>query len=151
MKKISIIVCIFVAIMIAFCGCSNNLSFEVAVLDNKIKQDKEWNEKQIIRSISELESLNITYNISEYTNKYDEDYFRGKSIIVLLFTYPYLGADLHVDSMRKDGEVIQIGIIEKQKKEATYLTVMSVWTCIIEIDSENIRDISGIEFEISKK
>ena len=159
MLKKTFAICIIVLLLCICLGaCSDNkLSYSVGTLSsyNKYNGDlpkpAQWNTKQVIKTKEELNSFNSEFDISSYITEYDEAYFTHKALIICLFTYSYLGANLTIKSIQKSENTIQINMIEKIKRDTNYLDAIDYWVCIIEEELENVQDVNDIEINLEKK
>lgn len=154
MKKIMLIIILLIVCLFCFVACNNNIKYSVAYLGSykgAMLESLEWNIKQIVKTTKELEHFALEYEVLNYIDKYDEDYFVDKAIIVCLFNYSHLNANLSVKSVRINEATIQINIIEKQSKDAQYPAAEEYWICVIEVDLKDIKNINDVEMVINVK
>jgi len=153
MKKIFIIL-LLIACFFCFVACNNSIKYSVAYLNSykgTMLESSEWNIKQIIKTTKELEQFALEYEVLNYIDKYDDDYFVDNAIIVCLFKYSHLNANLSVKSVRINEATIQINIIEKQLKDAQFPAAEEYWICVIEVDLKDTKNINDVEMVINVK
>ena len=100
-KKIFLIIVVLVLLFVIM-ACQdtvNNRDYEIVVFEHNANSKSEWDLTQIVNSIDQLETLNLIYDLSEYTNNYDSEFFDDKSLLVVLFKCSYLGAHIEINSL----------------------------------------------------
>ena len=148
-KRISIIILLLIFCLLCLISCSNNIiTYNVSTL-SRYKGDvisaKDWNAKQIIKTADELIQFSSKYDISEYILEYNAKYFVDKAIIVYLFSYAHLGANVKIQSVEKKEDSVIINVLDTQKIFAQYAAEIDYWICIIEVGLNDVQEINNIE------
>lgn len=98
-------------------------------LENILTENEEWS------NANEIEEL------KKQCNKYDEEYFKNKSLAILVAAET-AGVDFEVKSIKKNGNTIRIECETKDTRESDiYIQVMHGYVVVAEID----KGITGIE------
>ena len=116
----------------------NTVWFEVAELNYTFSQEQDWNAKEIVCSKLELDALTNKHNINTYAEKYNNEYFLDRALIVYLFSQPHFGADYSVVAVQSIEHSIVINLIDNAPNGNYYAQALTFWVCIIEIESTNI-------------
>ncbi len=152
-KKIFLIIVVLVLLFVIM-ACQdtvNNRDYEIVVFEHNANSKSEWDLTQIVNSIDQLETLNLIYDLSEYTNNYDSEFFDDKSLLVVLFKCSYLGAHIEINSLEKKDDILYINMTNKENIFAQHMTAIDYWICVIEINSKSIENIEKVELNYKTK
>ena len=93
---------------------------------------------KLLYSKTDLFFFNLKYNIKDYTNKYDRDYFKDKALVVCLFQSPYAGSKFEVTAVKISKDYILVEFNERDCFEMDYAEVLCNWICIIEVKKDEV-------------
>ena len=152
-KKVALIVVIVLwPLLIISCQSTiNKNDYNVIVFDHKASSKSNWNATQIISSIDQLDVFVTSFDVSEYELGRDNSFFEEKSMLVCLFSCPYLAANINFKSLEIKDNILYINFIEREKKWAQHLLAIDHWICVIEIDKEIVKGIEDIEYRVRTK
>ena len=146
-----LILAILICCIFTSCKNDNSIEYNVAVLDHNPGTHDDWNLKQIVSSVKQLETINSKYDLSKYTASYDDLFFEDKSLIMILFTHSHLGACISVNSIEKIDTTLYINMVNKEKKYGQYMTAIDFWICILEVNNEDIKEVDVVELNSETK
>ena len=146
-----LILAILICCIFTSCKNKNSIDYSVAVLGHNPGSHDDWNLKQIVSSVKQLETINSKYDLSKYTTFYDDLYFEDKSLIIILFVHSHLGASISVNSLEKIDTTLYINMVNKEKKYAQYAAAEDYWICILEVNNEDIKEVDVVELNSETK
>lgn len=129
----------------------NVIPFDVSVFEYTLSQNSNWDTKAIVRTKSELDTFNNEYTLGSYVEKYDEQYFLNKSLLLCLFSKSHLEVSFSVEAVQCLDENITVTILDDTSNGKYYAQVLAFWICIIEVETADIKDASKIYFNFIKE
>ena len=152
-KKVALIV-VIVLLHLLFMSCQstiNKSNYNVIVFDHNASSKSNWDAKQVINSTEQLDIFVTSFDVATYELDYDNSFFEEKSLLVCLFSYSYLGANINFESLEIKDNILYINFTNKEKKWAQHLMAIDYWICVIEIDNEIVKGIEDIEYSVNTK
>ena len=160
LKKRTINVCsiciilLIIIFSILFISCQSTINkndYNVIVFDHKPDSKFNWDATQIISSVDQLEIFVTSFDVSEYELGRDNSFFEEKSMLVCLFSYSYLAANINIDSLEIKDNILYVNFVNREKKWAMHLTAIDFWICVIEIDKEIVKGIEDVKCNVKTK
>ena len=149
MKKV-IIICVLVVVLVMFFGCKQQINindqefkevagYEVATMKEEKVDGEKYTVYKLLYSKTDLFFFNLKYNIKDYTNKYDRDYFKDKALVVCLFQSPHAGSKFEVNTVKISKDYILVEFNERDCFEMDYVEVLCNWICILELNKDDVK------------
>ncbi len=162
MKKVFVVavVCCFMCLCVS---CQNNKvkfnAFEeksyLLGLENEIKNEIrfEGGELKIYKNyremISDFDNKKIVITNDTFFEKYDDDFFNNKSLVLLYVVDPYSGIKYTFKSINITDNELVLNIKTSQKGEHLYALTPRLF--IIEIDQKNIKAFDKLKCKFNEK
>ena len=164
MKKSIITILVLCIFCCMFVGCNNKQGYTIVKFDRDYFGGEYLNIKAVVNSKEELDDICNQihvkkefesgvfeeYGIEMYVDECDEEYFKEKSLLICLFSIGH-GANLSVDSIDIENDVVIINILEKELLFGFHTYLVEQWTCIIELDKNDVSSNAQLDINFKTK